>query len=159
MQKEQVQRYNKQSGKNDLGGEKERPLKGTAQLVRAYVIGFAPDLIVGLERDGLWYLPGGIVEGEGTPPGFVQGEHFGPLAHHIHNQTGLVLTHLSDAISVVMHPYEGGVDFDVTILYVAGAEGDLTRGTRLDPQNLPEFAPNCGEPADAITQFVCRGCI
>jgi len=155
MQEEQVQIY-KQSGKNGLMGEMENelPQEGTVQRVRAYVVGFVPDLIVGIEREGSWYLPGGVVEGDGTPPGFAKGEHLGPLAHHIRHQTGLALTRLSKAVSLALYPGERGPE--VTVLYPAEAKGDLTRGTRLDPLHLPEFAPVCGEPADAIAQFVRR---
>src|SRR5687767_1508228 len=87
------------------------PVDPICRTVYGYVLGFtgAPAVlgaerrVLAIKEGGLWQLPGGPVEGEGTPdasahltpPTSADPLRFGPLAVHVLNQTGLVLEHLS----------------------------------------------------------------
>ncbi len=127
--------------------------QATVQVVRAFIVCFVPDLVVGLQgQDGQWYLPGGIVEGVGCPQGFPPGDHYYPLEWYVRGQTGLELTGLSDALQMGIYP--GEREFEATILYAGQATGILWQGTRLDYRNLPQFAPVCINPAELIARFL-----
>jgi hypothetical protein len=121
--------------------------------VHAYIAGFLPDLVVGFQKDGNWYLPGGVVEGNPFKANFphTSQEHFYPLANYVKQQTGLVLTGLSDALQLTISHLPGGPE--ATIIYVGGASGELTSGQRLDLNNLPLFAVECGDPKAIIEKF------
>ena len=124
---------------------------GTVQVVSAYICGFAPDLVVGIQREGLWYLPGGVVEGPDAPKGLSSSSHFYPLEQYVKQQTGLQLTDLSDAVQVGMYDLSTGIG--VTVLYVGKATGKLRFGQRLAVDVLPEFAVKGIDPRDAIQKI------
>lgn len=121
--------------------------------VYAYIAGFLPDIVVGFQKDGQWYLPGGIVEGNPVLDKFPQTSqaHFYLLANYVKQQTGLILTGLSDAQQLTISNLpEGQV---ATVIYVGTASGEVKKGERLDLYNLPEFAVECGSPQDTIEKF------
>jgi hypothetical protein len=123
-------------------------------LVRAFLVALDPGLVIGIQRDGKWYLPGGIVEGPGMPEGMLPEQHFKTLAWYLMEQTGLQLTGLSDAIGVSMLPASEGVE--VTVLYAGSVTGRQTRGTRFSLESLPEFASICAVTQDQIRSICGR---
>jgi hypothetical protein len=123
-------------------------------LVRAFLVALVPGLVIGIQREGEWYLPGGIVEGPGMPEGMLPEQHFESLAWYLMEQTGLQLTGLSDAIGVSMLPASEGVE--VTVLYAGSATGTQTGGTQFSPDSLPEFAGICTVTQDQIRSICSR---
>lgn len=124
------------------------------QRVYAFIAYFQPDLVVGLQRDGEWYLPGGILEGKKDSAG-VSGTGssvFSELASYIKQQTGLTLTSLSKGLQIMMRQVEDGAE--LIVLYAGRATGDLSGGARLAVEALPNFAPVCGEPEKLIRELV-----
>lgn len=128
--------------------------KAKVYLVRAFLVALDSGLVIGIQREGEWYLPGGIVEGPGTPDGVPRGSHFEPLAQHLLSQTGLRLTGLSDAVGLGMFPAPDGVE--ATVLYVASATGEQTEGTQFSLDALPEFAKICAVTHDQIRNLCGR---
>jgi hypothetical protein len=133
--------------------------------VYGYVLGFTDSRqVLGIELSGQWQLPGGPVEGEGTPqaaaiavpPDCADPLRFGPLAIHVAEQTGLVLTDLSPPFAVNMHPAEDG-HFDLSIYYLANACGERTGGVPLAGSQLPQFAPQCPAEPAMIRAFLRTG--
>ncbi len=128
--------------------------KAKVLLVRAFLVALDPGLVIGIQRDGEWYLPGGIVEGPGTPDGVPRGSHFEPLAQHLLSQTGLRLTGLSDAVGLGMFPAPDGVE--ATVLFVGKATDAQTGGTQFSLDSLPEFAKICAVTHDTIRNLCSR---
>ncbi len=141
--------------KNLFSKPSPQPNSSQARIVRvhAYIAGFLPDLVVGYQKDGKWYLPGGVVEGpslQSSFPNAPQG-HFYPLANYVKQQTGLILTGLSDAQQLTISHLPGGPE--ATVIYFGRASGQLSSGQRLDLNALPEFAAECGEPKAVIEKL------
>ena len=128
--------------------------KAKVFLVRAFLVALEPRLVIGIQHEGKWYLPGGIVEGPGTPPGMPRGSHFEPLAWHLMEQTGLQLTGLSDGVGVGIFPGPNGPE--VTVLYLGRAAGTQTGGTQFVLESLPEFAAICAVTPDQIRNLCSR---
>ena len=120
--------------------------------VHAYLAGFLPDLIIGIQKDGIWYLPGGIVNG--IPRSFPDSSqvHFYTLANYLKQQTGLILTGLTDAQQLTFTHFPTGTE--ATILYFGSATGEISNGVKLDINNLPDFAVECGNPRGTIEKLM-----
>jgi hypothetical protein len=121
--------------------------------VYAYIAGFLPDLVIGFQKDGQWYLPGGVVEDNPVLKNFPQTSqaHFYLLANYVKQQTGLVLTGLSDAQQLTIREMPEGRE--ATVIYIGTVSGEVKKGERLDLNNLPEFAIECGSPQNTIEKF------
>jgi hypothetical protein len=136
------------------------PSQPTCQVVYGYVLGFAPNTVIGIEREDGWYLPGGPVEGKGAPEGVSVREpefngdpaRFAPLARHVKQQTGLELTRLSPPFQVMISDIEDGLA--VTMVYLAHATGTRTGGTLLVAERIPELAPLCSVSRRQVERFL-----
>jgi len=123
-------------------------------LVRAFLVALEPGVVIGIQLEGQWFLPGGIVEGPGRPEGTARDSHFEPLAWHLMKQTGLQLTGLSDAVGVGLFPVPNGAE--LTVLYVGSVTGKQTEGTQFLPHSVPEFAKICAVSKDQIRTLCSR---
>jgi hypothetical protein len=138
----------------------QAPSERLCQVVYGFVLGLHPNTVLGIEREDGWYLPGGVVEGRGTPDGapIPESEYcgdpvrFAPLAWHVKQQTGLDLVGLSAPFQVVFSNIEDGIA--VTMLYIGKAVGTQTGGTVIESDRIPEFAPLCGVKRDQIERFL-----
>ena len=140
--------------------------------VYGYILGFTGDrevlgaerLVLAIEEGGLWQLPGGPVEGDGTPdasdiappPHSADPLRFGPLAVHVKIQSGLVLERLSPPFAVNMHPAAGD-HFDMSLFYLATARGAPSGGIPITGSTLPKFAPECPAEPAMIRAFLRTG--
>ena len=134
--------------------------------VYGYILGFegSPRTVIGMERDGLWYLPGGPVDGSALldPPGQqAQSDsgdplRFPPLAALVQQQLGLELVRLGGPFSVNMHPAQGN-SFDISMYFLAVARGERIAGTLLSADKLPRFADVCPAEAAFIRAFLETG--
>ena len=115
------------------------------QIVRAFIIGFMPDAVIGFKDNEQWYLPGGQVEHAGGT------DHLPYLVDYVREQTGLQLTGLSEAVAVSMN--KTGVGAELAVFYLGQAEGTLTRGQALDPKQLPDFSPICRDAVASIQEI------
>jgi hypothetical protein len=123
------------------------PAQRTCQVAYGYVLGFAPNTVIGIQREDIWYLPGGPVEGRGAPgdvPTTKLESDGDPvrsagLAWHVKQQTGLDLVRLSEPFQVMISDIENGIA--VTMLYLGQAAGTRTGGTPIEACRIPQFAP------------------
>ena len=120
--------------------------------VYAYIASFAPDVVVGIQRDGAWYLPGGLIQHDNDITGFPQTgpKHFDELVGYVYEQTGLTLLGLTDAEQIALVRVADGKE--LRILYRARAAGPLSKGVRLNLSRLPKFHESCGEPESLLGQ-------
>lgn len=118
--------------------------------VHGYVLLFLPDRITVVERDGEYYLPGGVIPGVLDIDGFPNTgpRHFYPMADYVREQTGLILTDLSDAVQIIMSPLTA--HFELSVFYLAYAEGRQTRGTPTLRTDLPRLHYTCDDPSEMI---------
>jgi hypothetical protein len=117
--------------------------------VYGYVLGFegAQRTVLGVQRRGEWFLPGGPVEGLGVPdcsaihvaPDCGDPLRFAPLAFHVREQTGLEIVRVGGPFAVNMHPAHGD-SFEVSLFYLAVATGQQTRGVLFSADTPPHFA-------------------
>src|SRR5262245_225961 len=94
--------------------------------VFGYVLGFngAERKVIGVQRGGQWYLPGGPVEadqlpdtsGIAIPPDCCDAVRFAPLVWHVREQTGLEIVRLQGPFAVNQHPVQGD-QFDMSLYY------------------------------------------
>ena len=69
---------------NSLSPEDHARLpKGKIVVVYGFVLGFLPNTVIAVRQGDDWFLPGGAVEGPGTPAGTDDGQHFRALASHV----------------------------------------------------------------------------
>lgn len=137
-----------------------QPAKKVVKVVCGYILGLQPNMVIGVQRDGKWLLPGGPVEGDGAPVGVahVPLEHDGDpvrsaaLAWHLKQQTGLQLVRLSRPFQVMTYDIEDGLA--IAMLYLASAEGERTGGSLVTSVNLPEFAIEIGVRPEQIRRFL-----
>jgi hypothetical protein len=145
------------------------PAQRTCQVVYGFVLGFAPNTVLGIEREGGWHLPGGPVEGRGAPgdvsspelesngdpvrsAGLAWHVRSAALAWHVKQQTGLDLVRLSEPFQVMISDIEDGIA--VTMLYLAQAAGTRTGGTPIESGRIPEFAPICGVSRRQVERYL-----
>jgi len=136
------------------------PAKKVVKVVYGYILGLQPNTVIGIQRDGKWFLPGGAVEGDGAPEGVerVPLEHDGDpvrsaaLAWHLKQQIGLRLVRLGRPFQVMTYDIEEGLA--IAMLYLASAEGERTGGSLIASAHLPEFAPEMGVQPDQIRRFL-----
>ena len=126
--------------------------EGKIVVVYGFLLGFLPNTVIAVRQGDDWLLPGGAVEGPGTPEGTDDGQHFRALAWHVARQTGLELMGLSNAIAVSI--FEGELGPSVAVLYVGSARGKRTQGSLVDPHSIPDFAAICPVDAEQIRQFI-----
>ena len=137
-----------------------QPAKKVVKVVYGYILGLQPNTVIGVQRDGKWFLPGGPVEGDGAPTGVapVQLEHDGDpvrsaaVAWHLKQQTGLRLVRLSRPFQVMTYDIEDGLA--IAMLYLASAEGGRTAGSLVTSEQLPEFAAEMGVQPEQIRRFL-----
>jgi hypothetical protein len=127
--------------------------KGKIEVVYEFLLGFVPNVVVAIERDRKWYLPGGVVEGLGEPTGCTDGQHFQPLVSHVKKQTGLDLVGISKEV-IAVSIFEGELGPSVSVVYVGKATGKRTGGELVDINAIPEFASVCPVNADQIRAFL-----
>jgi len=137
--------------------------------VFGYVLGFdgAERRVIGFQRGGQWFLPGGPVEaddlpdtsGISIPPDCCDPVRYAPLAWHVREQTGLQIARLHGPFAINQHPAQG-LHFDMSLYYLAVATGEQTGGTLLDANSLPhfsKFSPDCPAEPDFIRNFLANG--
>src|SRR5262249_10928499 len=136
------------------------PAKKVVKVVYGYILGLQPNTVIGVQRDGKWFLPGGPVEGADAP----EGVDHAPLKHdgdpvrsaavawHLKQQTGLRLVRLSRPFQVMTYDIEDGLA--IAMLYLASAEGERTGGSLVTSAHLPEFAPEMGVQPEQIRRFL-----
>jgi hypothetical protein len=138
----------------------QQPAKKVVKVVYGYILGLQPNTVIGVQRDGKWFLPGGPVEGDGAPVGVapVQLEYDGDpvrsaaVAWHLKQQTGLRLVRLSLPFQVMTYDIEDGLA--IAMLYLASAEGGRTAGSLVTSAQLPEFAVEMGVQPEQIRRFL-----
>jgi hypothetical protein len=122
-----------------------------AQSNTAYVFAvcFHNRSIIGLQRNGKWYLPGGIVKGKEVPPEIQNANVYDSLKWYMQQQTGLRITGLSHG-----HVLEGKNappnDVVIVLNHIIATNGELSAGTLIPLDALPVFAPEYGDPRDYI---------
>jgi hypothetical protein len=134
--------------------------------VFGYVLGFEgrQRKVIGVERYGQWYLPGGTVEGDDLPdtrgipipPDCCDPPRYAPLVWHVRQQTGLEIVRLHGPFAVNQHPAEGAY-FDMSLFYLAVATGEQTGGKLLAAGTLPSFSSDCPAESDFIRNFLATG--
>jgi len=134
--------------------------------VYGYVLGFegSQRSVIGIEREGQWYLAGGPVDGGALlDPAAHQAQsdsgdplRFPPLAALVQQQLGLELVRLGGPFSVNMHPAQGD-SFDISMYFLGVARGERTGGTLLSADKLPRFADACPAEAAFIRAFLETG--
>lgn len=132
----------------------------TVQVVNGYVLGFHPNTVIGVQRDGGWFVPGGPVEGIGAPTGVAPAElevdgdpvRSAALAWHVKQQTGLTLSRLSQPFQVMIYDIPDAKA--IAMLYLALAEGEPRAGQVIDAAAIPEFAPETGIQREQVRRFL-----
>jgi hypothetical protein len=121
-----------------------------SETTRGFIACFHHDAVVGLHRQGEWYLPGGVVKGSGTPTQIVHSSLFQSMKWYLEQETGLELMGISRGFDVTILNVEQKPE--LTILYYGVVRGALIAGTLLSLNALPTFAPVCGNP-EAFIQW------
>jgi hypothetical protein len=132
----------------------------TVQVVYGYVLGFQPNTVIGLERDGAWLVPGGPVEGVGAPTGIGPAnlEYDGDpvrsaaLAWHVKQQTGLTLARLSRPFQVKIYDIPNAKA--ISMLYLAVASGEQIGGKVVVAGAIPQFAAETGINPEQVRRFL-----
>jgi|SRR5262245_24226846 len=134
--------------------------------VYGYVLGFegSQRAVIGVQRRGEWFLPGGPVEGVGVPdcsgvrvaPDCGDPLRFAPLAYHVHEQTGLEIVRIAGPFAVNMHPAHGD-SFDISLFFLAATTGQQTGGVPFSAETLPRFADVCPVERDWVRLFLRTG--